>query len=171
MRKIETARLILRPLTPADAADVFEWVGDPLVNRYMPYALYTSVAEAEAWIRRIEPEDCEFGFELAATGKTAAVSQYATREEVDNSGWCVSTVEAALWALNTTASFEDALVAAVNLGGDADSIGAVCGQLAGAKYGVGAIPERWLAAIKDGEKLADLFDRFLAALDNAPVAP
>ncbi len=69
MRKIETARLILRPLTPADAADVFEWVGDPLVNRYMPYALYTSVAEAEAWIRRIEPEDCEFGFELAATGK------------------------------------------------------------------------------------------------------
>ena len=108
--------------------------------------------------------------ELAATGETAAVSQYATRAEVDNSGWCVSTVEAALWALNTTASFEDALVAAVNLGGDADSIGAVCGQLAGAKYGVGAIPERWLAAVKDRAKLADLFDRFLAALDNAPAA-
>ena len=108
--------------------------------------------------------------ELAATGDTAAVSQYATRAEVDNSGWCVSTVEAALWALNTTASFEDALVAAVNLGGDADSIGAVCGQLAGAKYGVGAIPERWLAAVKDRAKLADLFDRFLAALDNAPAA-
>ena len=83
---------------------------------------------------------------------------------------CVSTVEAALWALNTTASFEDALVAAVNLGGDADSIGAVCGQLAGAKYGVGAIPERWLAAVKDRAKLAALFDRFLAALDNAPAA-
>ena len=109
--------------------------------------------------------------ELAATGETAAMSQYATREAVDNSGWCVSTVEATLWALNTTASFEDALVAAVNLGGDADSIGAVCGQLAGAKYGVGAIPERWLAAIKDRAKLSDLFDRFLAALDNAPSAP
>ena len=109
--------------------------------------------------------------ELAATGETAAMSQYATREAVDNSGWCVSTVEAALWALNTTASFEDALVAAVNLGGDADSIGAVCGQLAGAKYGLDAIPKRWLAAIKDGEKLAALFDRFLAALDNAPSAP
>ena len=109
--------------------------------------------------------------ELAATGATTAVSQYATREEVNNSGWCVSTVEAALWALNTTASFEDALVAAVNLGGDADSIGAVCGQLAGTKYGVGAIPERWLAAIKDRAKLSDLFDRFLAALDNTPSAP
>ena len=105
--------------------------------------------------------------ELAATGATSAVSRYATRDEVDNSGWCVSTVEAALWALNSTESFEDALVAAVNLGGDADSIGAVCGQLAGAKYGVGAIPERWLAAVKDRAKLDGLFDRFLAALDSA----
>ena len=102
--------------------------------------------------------------ELAATGATSAASRYATRDEVDNSGWCVSTVEAALWALNSTGSFEDALVAAVNLGGDADSIGAVCGQLAGARYGLSAIPERWLAAIKDRAKLANLFDRFLAAL-------
>ncbi len=108
--------------------------------------------------------------ELAETGETSAVSLYATRDEVNNSGWCVSTVEAALWALNSTDSFETALVAAVNLGGDADSIGAVCGQLAGAKYGVGAIPERWLAAIKDRAKLDGLFDRFLAALDNAPAA-
>ena len=109
--------------------------------------------------------------DLAATGATTAVSRYATRDEVDNSGWCVSTVEAALWALNSTDSFEDALVAAVNLGGDADSIGAVCGQLAGAKYGFSAIPERWLAAIKDRAKLADLFDRLLAALGVGPVRP
>ena len=43
-------------------------------------------------------------------------------------------------------------------------------DVGGAKYGVGAIPERWLAAVKDRAKLADLFDRFLAALDNAPAA-
>lgn len=64
--------------------------------------------------------------------------------------------------------FLSSLPHAFDVGGDADSIGAVCGQLAGAKYGVGAIPERWLAAIKDRAKLSDLFDRFLAALDNAP---
>ena len=102
--------------------------------------------------------------ELAAKGATAAVSAYATREDCNNSGWCVSTLECALWALNTTSTFEDALVAAVNLGGDADTIGAVCGQLAGAKYGFSAIPERWLAAIKDRGKIAAIFDRFLAAL-------
>ncbi|MBP5543075.1 MAG: ADP-ribosylglycohydrolase family protein [Kiritimatiellae bacterium] len=81
-----------------------------------------------------------------------------------NSGWCVSTVESALWALNTTGTFEDALIAAVNLGGDADSIGAVCGQLAGAKYGLSAIPERWLHAIKDHGRVDALFQKFLAAL-------
>ena len=106
--------------------------------------------------------------ELFATGETTVLSRYASREECDNSGWCVSTVESALWALNSTTSFEDALVAAVNLGGDADSIGAVCGQLAGAKYGLSAIPERWLATIKDRDRIDDLFARFLARL-NAPL--
>ncbi len=106
--------------------------------------------------------------ELLATGATTAVSRYGSREECDNSGWCVSTVESALWALNATSTFEEALVAAVNLGGDADSIGAVCGQFAGAKYGFSAIPERWLAAIKDRDKIDALFARFLARLRAAP---
>ena len=66
---------------------------------------------------------------------------------MNNSGWAVSTLEAALWAFNSTSTFEDALIAAVNLGGDADSIGAVTGQIAGAYYGFAAIPERWIRAI------------------------
>ncbi len=49
----------------------------------------------------------------------------------------------ALWALRTTTGFEDALVAAVDLGGDTDTVAAVTGTLAGAVYGAGAIPERW----------------------------
>ena len=55
--------------------------------------------------------------------------------------------KAALWSFQATETFEDALIAAVNLGGDADSIGAVCGQIAGAYYGYSAITERWLAPI------------------------
>ena len=99
--------------------------------------------------------------ELFATGETTAVSQYSTREDCNNSGWCVSTLESALWALNTTSSFEEALVTAVNLGGDADSIGAVCGQLAGSKYGYSAIPKRWLAAIPRRDEIDALFAGFL----------
>ncbi len=104
--------------------------------------------------------------DLFATGKTSAVSQYSSREACDNSGWCVSTLESALWALNATDTFEEALVAAVNLGGDSDSIGAVCGQLAGVKYGFSAIPERWLAAVKDRSVIDALFSQFMAALNT-----
>ncbi|CAM5445163.1 ADP-ribosylglycohydrolase family protein [Streptomyces aurantiogriseus] len=49
----------------------------------------------------------------------------------------------AVWALRTTASFEDAVRAAVDLGGDTDTVAAVTGGLAGAVYGAAAVPERW----------------------------
>ena len=57
---------------------------------------------------------------------------------------------------------EDGMIAAVNLGGDADTIGAVYGQIAGVFYGFDAIPERWLSAIKDREKVDALIERFLS---------
>lgn len=68
-RKIETKRLILRPLTVKDAKDVFEWVGDPVVNRFMPYPVYKSVAQAEEWISSLGEAENEFGFCLKETGK------------------------------------------------------------------------------------------------------
>jgi ADP-ribosylglycohydrolase len=49
----------------------------------------------------------------------------------------------AVWALRTTGSYEEAVRAAVDLGGDTDTVGAVTGALAGAVYGIGAVPERW----------------------------
>ncbi|MGW4724622.1 ADP-ribosylglycohydrolase family protein [Streptomyces sp. NPDC004291] len=53
----------------------------------------------------------------------------------------------AVWALRTTPSFEEALAAAVDLGGDTDTVAAVTGTLAGAVYGSAAVPARWLAAL------------------------
>ncbi|WP_435970997.1 ADP-ribosylglycohydrolase family protein [Streptomyces sp. Qhu_M48] len=53
----------------------------------------------------------------------------------------------AVWALRTTGSFEEALVAAVDLGGDTDTVAAVTGMLAGAVYGAAAIPARWTATL------------------------
>ncbi len=68
--------------------------------------------------------------------------------EIRGKGYVVDSLEAALWAFHRSDSFEDGALAAVNLGDDADTTGAVYGQLAGAFYGVGRIPDRWL------EKLA-----------------
>ncbi|MFB7939923.1 ADP-ribosylglycohydrolase family protein [Streptomyces sp. NPDC056049] len=53
----------------------------------------------------------------------------------------------AVWALRTTGTFEDALVAAVDLGGDTDTVAAVTGMLAGAVHGTGAIPDRWTTTL------------------------
>lgn len=69
------------------------------------------------------------------------------REELKNSGWVRHTLESAVWGLLTTSSFEEALVQVVNLGQDADTAGAVAGALAGAAYGLEAIPARWREAV------------------------
>lgn len=58
-------------------------------------------------------------------------------------GYVVRAMEAALWALRSTRTFQDGVLAAVNLGDDADTTAAIFGQLAGAVYGVDAIPTHW----------------------------
>ncbi len=69
--------------------------------------------------------------------------QDKSRDAISSSGFVVHTFEAAIWAVGTTSSFEEALITAVNLGHDADTVGAVAGQIAGARYGIRAIPPRW----------------------------
>jgi ADP-ribosyl-[dinitrogen reductase] hydrolase len=63
------------------------------------------------------------------------------------SAYIVDTVQTVLHYFFNTDDFESCLIATVNQGGDADTTGALVGMLAGAKYGVGQIPERWLAAL------------------------
>jgi ADP-ribosyl-[dinitrogen reductase] hydrolase len=67
--------------------------------------------------------------------------------EIQGSGYVVRSLEAALWALNQTDSFRDGALLAVNLGDDADTTGAVYGQLAGAIYGQEDIPSKWTAQL------------------------
>jgi ADP-ribosylglycohydrolase len=63
--------------------------------------------------------------------------------EIMGTGYCVRTLEAALWALHWTGSFREGALRVVNLGDDADTTGAVYGQLAGALYGEEGIPATW----------------------------
>lgn len=90
--------------------------------------------------------------------RTTQQSIYKSKEEVNNSGWSVSTLQAALWAFNATNDFESGLIQAVNLGGDSDSIGAVFGQIAGAYYGFDAIPPSWVKDVKTYEKVNELIE-------------
>jgi len=79
-------------------------------------------------------------------------------DRIKSSGYVVDTLEAAVWSLITTDSFERALLKAVNLGDDTDTVGAVTGGLAGLYYGYDRIPADWLAAIKRREWIEELCD-------------
>ncbi len=68
----------------------------------------------------------------------------------------VQTLELAMWAFEKTDSFEDAVVKAINEGGDTDTQAAVAGQLAGAHYGASAIPAHWLSKLKDREMIEEM---------------
>ncbi len=83
------------------------------------------------------------------------------REEISSSGYVIHTLEAALWSVYHSNSFEDALILAVNLGNDADTVGAVTGQIAGAMYGKSNIPSRWLNALIKPDMLSEVLNSIL----------
>lgn len=78
------------------------------------------------------------------------------------SGYVANTLEAALWAFYHTDTFREGALMAVNLGQDADTTGAVYGQLAGAYYGVMEIPAKWLGLLAKGELIAHYADQLYA---------
>lgn len=69
------------------------------------------------------------------------------RNEISSHARTADTLEAGLWCFHNSSDFESGLILAVNLGWDADSVGAVYGQLAGAYYGYSAIPQKWIKKI------------------------
>ncbi|MFZ2987325.1 ADP-ribosylglycohydrolase family protein [Ideonella sp.] len=75
-----------------------------------------------------------------------AQTEYRSKplERIKGSGYCVESLEAALWCFDHTETFESAVLTAANLGDDADTTAAIVGQLAGAHYGASSIPVRWL---------------------------
>jgi ADP-ribosylglycohydrolase len=84
------------------------------------------------------------------------------------SGYVVASLEAALWALYSTSTFADAVLAAANLGDDADTTAAICGQLAGALYGVDAIPEHWRQRVFKNKEILMFADDLLALALREP---
>jgi len=75
------------------------------------------------------------------------------------SGYVVRSLEAALWAFSRHDDYAGAVLAAVNLGDDADTTGAICGQLAGACFGLETIPPPWLDDLAQRERLLDVARR------------
>jgi ADP-ribosyl-[dinitrogen reductase] hydrolase len=84
-------------------------------------------------------------------------------QQIRGSGYVVDSLEAALWSFWRTENFRDAILTAVNLGDDADTTAAVCGQIAGAFYGESGIPGHWRKQLVMLEEIRALADQLQIA--------
>lgn len=138
-------------------------VRDSLLSAYpthrSPLSSYACVLVNTLIARLIEDYELETALsrakEVAGQEWLVVLDQWEAegRPHKGNAGWVVATVLTALHCVLTTASFEEAVVKAVNGGRDADTVGAVTGTIAGALYGESAIPTRWTEVLKDYNKM------------------
>ena len=117
------------------------------ICRYYADAIHHLIKdEQDAGVRTLDTMAVEYGFS----------------SRINPSGWVQDSMECAYLAFTTETDFENVLIKAVNLGGDADTIGAIAGGLAGACYGYGAIPQRWIDALpQDIKARLDAFAEWL----------
>lgn len=85
-----------------------------------------------------------------------------TRAEIFGTGYCVQSLEAALWCFAKGNDFEETILLATNLGDDADTTAAIAGQLAGAFYGINGIPQTWRDKLWQYEDIDMLARKLLA---------
>lgn len=99
------------------------------------------------------------GFCASIAAIASGMYQYKSAADIHGTGYVVQSLEAALWAFDSTTNFRDATLAAANLGDDADTTAAICGQVAGAFYGEQGIPVTWLERLAKREEIESLADR------------
>lgn len=90
------------------------------------------------------------------------------RNAIRGTGYVVDSLEAALWAFDSTRNYRDCVLAAANLGDDADTTAAIAGQLAGAFYGMNGIPSDWATKCYDADMIISLADQLRGV--NLPAA-
>ncbi len=86
-------------------------------------------------------------------------------KDVKSSGYVVDSLEASLWCVLTTNTYEEAVLKAVNLGEDSDTIGALTGGIAGIIYGYNSIPQKWINVLQRKDYLEQMINSFVHYLN------
>ena len=86
-------------------------------------------------------------------------------KDIRSTGYVIDTLEASLWCVFNTTNYKDAVLKAVNLGDDTDTVGAITGGLAGIIYGYDTIPSEWLEVLVRKDGIIELADRLDVRLD------
>ena len=95
-------------------------------------------------------------YERITSGKIANLNE----QDIKSSGFVVDTLEATIWCLINSSNYEEAVLKAINLGEDTDTIAALTGALAGIVYGYNSIPQKWIEKLKNKDFLLKLCNSF-----------
>ena len=99
---------------------------------------------------------------IAAIGGSMPAYDELQRDEVRSGGYVVDTLTASRWCLQTSRSYSEAVLKAVNLGGDTDTTAAVTGGLAGIIWGYGSIPTAWLDTLRNKQEIERILAKWPA---------
>ncbi|MDB6112231.1 MAG: ADP-ribosylation/Crystallin [Pedosphaera sp.] len=140
------------------ACGFFALVVRELLKGRIPGVAFTNaLGEFRSFYEPIAWWSVEFDyFQMLLAGEFAQRSE----SEIDSSGYVIHTLVASLWCLLTTSNFQECVLKAVNLGGDADTTGCVAGGLAGVAYGVKSIPADWIGQMARKDDVDRLFTEF-----------
>lgn len=116
-------------------------------------------------LQLLKPQSPRLSGATSARLKAIAQGGYFETERagIKGSGYVVDSLEAALWCFYTTDNFSGAVLAAANLGDDADTTAAITGQIAGAFYGEAGIPAAWLAKVVMAQEIGMMAEQLLTA--------
>ena len=85
-------------------------------------------------------------------------------DNINESGYVVDTLEASIYSILNTETYEESIKCAVNLGYDTDTVAGITGSISAILYGENSIPKRWLTKLKKREQLEQLADKFMSSL-------
>jgi ADP-ribosyl-[dinitrogen reductase] hydrolase len=141
---VQAALGLLEGMTPADAVEKMK---GPVMEYYGE-----------------EPELIHFS-RILENGVEAFAA--LPEDGIRSSGYVVHTLEAALWCLLNSRSYEETVLEAANLGGDTDTTAAVAGGLAGIRFGFAGIPKPWVEVIAKKSEIEDLALRLHGSFADA----
>ena len=126
-------------------------------------AIPNSIQDGIRTAKKIYRRNSTFKKEVPAFGRLWEIDEFEhlPKASIKSSGYVVDTLEAVLWCLLNTSSYSDAVLTAVNLGEDTDTIGAIVGGLAGVAYGYYDIPQDWKKELKKINMIEQLCTDFV----------
>lgn len=130
-----------------DGCIIYAYILRELLNRPEVSSIYKGINLAKSKVSTSSQY-----YNRIFSGNIADISE----ENIKSSGYVVHSLEAAIWCLLTTDSYKECVLKAVNLGEDTDTIAAIAGSLAGALYGIDAIPADWIGKLRKKDCIEEM---------------